>query len=381
MTRKQDQGTLSVLHVLTLNTRNGEYGGPVRVARETCTELKLMGHDVKIFSGTLKNLEPDVILDLNESYVRVSPIWSKYPISSLWSWHIIPELYRKIRDSDIVHIHFARDLVSLFAAIICLFQRKRFVTQTHGMVVSDSRYLIKMLDRIFIVPVLARSSVNFVLNEFERNRIVEISNRFNLKILANGISTSNYYKSNRTRNHLMVAFCSRLHPQKGVEKFLELATSQKNNDIEFQIFGTDGGDLWKVKNYLNLENRNHRVSYLGHLPPSEVIRTISEIDVLILPSFNENFPMIILEALSVGTCVLVMPSCGISNTLTLLNPDFVSEDESTDGLVRTFERLKNYVDDIKRDSIINFCLNNFSIKKVCEELACTYYAILERDDR
>lgn len=381
MTRKQDLHPLSVLHVLTLNTRNGEYGGPVRVARETCTELKLMGHDVKIFSGTLKNLEPDVILDLNESFVRVSPIWSKYPISSLWSWNLIPELYRKIRDSDIVHIHFARDLVSLFAAMICLFQRKRFVTQTHGMVVYDSRYLTKVLDRIFIVPLLCRSSVNFVLNEFERNRIAQVSNRFNLKILANGISTSNYYKSNRTRNHLVVAFCSRLHPQKRVDKFLELATSQKNNDIEFQIFGTDGGDLWKVKNYLNLTNRNHRVSYLGHLPPSEVIRTISEIDVLILPSFNENFPMIILEALSVGTCVLVMPSCGISKTLTVFNSDFVSEDESTDGLVRTFERLKNQVDDIKRDSIIHFCLNNFSIKKVCEDLACIYYEILEYHGR
>lgn len=74
-----------------------------------------------------------------------------------------------------------------------------------------------------------------------------------------------------------------------------------------------------------------------------------------------------------------MPSCGISNVLTSLNPDFVSEDESTDGLIRTFERLKNQVDDIKRESIIHFCLKNFSIKKVCEELSCTYYEILERD--
>ena len=29
-----------VLHVLTLNGRNGEYGGPVRVARELCFELE-----------------------------------------------------------------------------------------------------------------------------------------------------------------------------------------------------------------------------------------------------------------------------------------------------------------------------------------------------
>ena len=59
---------LNVLHVLTLNGRNGEYGGPVRVARELCTELNRRGYATHIFSGALFNSTPIPIAGLPESF-------------------------------------------------------------------------------------------------------------------------------------------------------------------------------------------------------------------------------------------------------------------------------------------------------------------------
>lgn len=131
--------SLKILHVLTLNGRNGEYGGPVRVARETCAELNRRGHQTHIFSGALRGSEPTSQNGLNESYLIVKPLSRKMEVSSLWSWKIVGELSKKIKQSNIVHIHFARDFIPLAAALLCILLRKPFVTQTHGMVVSDSQ--------------------------------------------------------------------------------------------------------------------------------------------------------------------------------------------------------------------------------------------------
>ena len=106
-----DSQPISILHVLTLNGRNGEYGGPVRVARELCTELNSRGHATHIFSGALKGSEPVPKPGLLESFILVKPISRKLAVSSLWSWKIIKPLIKLINGSDVVHIHFARDLI------------------------------------------------------------------------------------------------------------------------------------------------------------------------------------------------------------------------------------------------------------------------------
>ena len=88
MSGSESKPLLMVLHVLTLNGRNGEYGGPVRVARELCTELNSRRHNTHIFSGALAGSEPMSKPGLVESYALVKPITRKLALSSLWSWKL-----------------------------------------------------------------------------------------------------------------------------------------------------------------------------------------------------------------------------------------------------------------------------------------------------
>jgi glycosyltransferase involved in cell wall biosynthesis len=148
-----------------LNGRNGEYGGPVSVAREICAELNARGHQTQIFSGALLGSEPIAQDGLNESYLIVEPISQKLKISSLWNWKIVGELSEKIKKADIVHIHFARDLIPLAAALLCVLLRRPFVTQTHGMVVSDGRKSTRLTDLFLTKPLINRSKINLVLSK------------------------------------------------------------------------------------------------------------------------------------------------------------------------------------------------------------------------
>ena len=156
-----DTSRLNVLHVLTLNGRNGEYGGPVRVARELCTELHSRGHTTHIFSGALRGSEPTPKDGLSESFVLVKPILNKLPVSTLWSWGLLAPLTQQIKRADVVHIHFARDLVPYLAAFLSILNRKPFVTQTHGMIISDGRLSTRLTDFLFTRRLIKETNVNF----------------------------------------------------------------------------------------------------------------------------------------------------------------------------------------------------------------------------
>ena len=235
-----DSPQLRILHVLTLNGRNGEYGGPVRVARELCQELNSRGHKTHIFSGALLGSEPASNSELSESYIHVKPITKKLKVSSLWSWKLISPLKKLISNSDVVHIHFARDLVPFLAAFLSIILRKPFNTQTHGMIISDGRMSTRITDVFLTRPLMNKSRLNLVLTDTEAAAVEKIRIKSPSKKLPNGLAVR-IADAEQHDTVKRVVFCSRLERRKGVDKFINLAETFKNSEIDFEIYGPDGG--------------------------------------------------------------------------------------------------------------------------------------------
>jgi glycosyltransferase involved in cell wall biosynthesis len=83
--------------------------------------------------------------------------------------------------------------------------------------------------------------------------------------------------------------------------------------------------------------------------------------------------MIVLESLSVGTPVLVMPSCGLANNLRKYALEFVAVEESLEGLISGIETLKNRTRLNKEvGELMRFCENTFGISKVVDRLEAIY---------
>lgn len=361
---------LRILHVLTLNGKNGEYGGPVRVAREMCTELNKRGFSTQIFSGSLKNSEPITTPGLKESYIFVKPLLKQFPISSLWNLKLGKALYEVIKDSDIVHIHFARDLISYFTAIISIMQHKEFVTQTHGMVISDGRISTRIVDMIFTKPLLKKSKMNFVLTPQELEELKKIKIFGPNRILRNGISRS-VQAEKRSSTIRRVVFCSRLDRRKGVDKFIDLAEYFKNSKIKFEIYGTDFGELTFIENEIKNRKLFEVIQYRGALEPQQVQEMLKSVDLLVLPSKNEPYPMIVLESLAVGTPAMVMPSCGIAETLKKFDARLVAKSEDSKSLILAFSEILSK-DKIEREIVQDFCKMEFSIEAIIDELVKVY---------
>lgn len=363
---------LKIVHIMTLNGRNGEYGGPVRVARELCSELNKRGHVGSIFAGSLVGAEPESMPGLTESYVIVKPILKRLTASTLWSWQLVPEIRKIVISSDIVHIHFARDLVPFLAAFLSIIYRKPFVTQTHGMVVPDRRLSTRITDSILTRPLMNKSKANLVLTSHELSSIQKLRIKSPSQVLPNGIALP-ATEFTRISPNKRVIFCSRLHKRKGIDKFIALADIYRDSGIKFEIYGPDSGELALVESEINSRKLNGILSYLGALPANRVEEVLADIDLLILPSKDEPFPMVVLEALAIGTPVLIMPSCGFANLIGSFDPSFVATSEDIHGLVDSFRSQKDHnFQKNSHSSIIAFCEANFAISRVVDQLIGTY---------
>ena len=377
--RETSIDSLRILHVLTLNGASGEYGGPNRVASELCMNLKKRGHRVQIFTGVLSDSIPTLNQELKESFEFVKPLSKRFPVSSLWSKSLPKKISRLVNEVDLVHIHFARDFIPVLTALICILKKRPFVTQTHGMVIQDKRFLTIVFDLMFTRIALNRSAMNFVLSAQELSDMNSFHFKSPMKLLPNGIEVSEETHPTLENKIPKIVFCSRLQARKRPDRFIDLARYSAQNGLSanFLIFGPDGGELASLEDEINSDPYLSALKYKGALPPSDVLEMLRGADLLVLPSEKEPFPMIVLEALSVGTPVLIMPSCGLAPLLKVHYPRMVVGEENDAALILAFTSVYNRTLTTQdRDEIRNFCKDTFGIEKVADALDFNYRAIL-----
>ncbi len=111
-----------------------------------------------------------------------------------------------------------------------------------------------------------------------------------------------YVNADRTRRML---FLSRIHPKKGLFNLLD---AWKIADIKgwiLEIAGPDeAGHLQEVRNRIKELGLSASVRYIGEKSGDEKSAAYQCTDLFVLPTFSENFGMVIAEALSYGIPVI-----------------------------------------------------------------------------
>lgn len=367
--------TKSILQVITLLGTGGSYGGPLRVAFENAEELNRQGHLTKIIGGVFNSAEFPTSTNVETLGIKVLSILKSYKISSLYGIRVPGRLLKEIKQFDIVHIHFARDLIPITAALICIILRKPFYLQTHGMVKRDNRYTVRLVDRIFTKKIFQIANTVFALQSEEFAELRALGFQANYEILPNGIHVNSGIEISEKTGVFIAVFCARLAPVKQVDRFLDIAKRAAKDKLnaKFEIYGPDGGELSRVLEFIEKYDLHETLTYKGVIKPLDVPTVLSKKSLLVLPSRYDPFPVSILEALAVGTPVLVNNSCGISDILKTYDHKFVSIEDNASGLYTSFmEFYKNPVNSILRSEIQQFTQLNFSIEKVVEDLVQFY---------
>jgi len=136
----------------------------------------------------------------------------------------------------------------------------------------------------------------------------------------------------------IVLFAHRLSKRKGAHYLAEIIKALKNEKAVFIIIG-DGSERRNVK--LKIENwkLGDRVRWLGWVPNSDISLYYALADVFIMPSDEEGFPRVLLEAMVMGKPFVAFDVGGVREIIPPECQEFVVAGGSVEQFVKKVKTL------------------------------------------
>ena len=332
---------MRVVHAVTLITPDGAFGGPVRVALNQARELQQRGHDVEVVAAS-SGYAGDAPTEMDGVQLSLFPARRVLPgggFSGLAALGLAGWARRNLQKVDVLHVHAARDLITLPLARYALSRGTPYVLQPHGMIDPSHRMLSRPLDAFATRRTLRGAAAVFYLTSTERAGLVEVARDplRRLTELGNGVPGTDISRSPGRPPEVL--FLARLQERKRPLMFASMAEQllSEGSDATFHLVGPDEGEGPAVQAAI-ANAGSDRLAWEGAIAPEHTLERLSRAALYVLPAVNEPYPMAVLEALSVGCPVVVTESCGLAPAIRDLGCGVVV-DESRESLVQAVREL------------------------------------------
>ncbi|MEV0784558.1 glycosyltransferase [Streptomyces sp. NPDC050423] len=309
---------MKILHVVTLHTPDHAFGGPTRVALNLSKVQRAEGDDARImalgdgFDGPL----PSQVEGVPAHLYQARHLLPRFEVSGITSGPLLLAARRMMRGADVVHVHLMRDLVTLPAGLLALASGTPLVVQTHGMVDPTGKRVAQLTDLLGVRKVLRGADAVLHLTETERIDVNAVAAPVPLTRtvrLVNGVRPQERKPDRDPARPPTVLFLARIQERKRPEDFVAAmpAVLAEHPDARFVLAGPDTGALagtLRLARELGVLDSLDHVGPLGH---EEVLAAGRQADVYVLPSIEEPLGVSVLEAMSVGTPVVITRTCGL----------------------------------------------------------------------
>lgn len=344
---------MRLLHVVPTYLPATRYGGPIRSVHGLAAAQARRGHEVHVYTSSL---DGDGRLDVPEGVpvpldgVQVWYFRCRF-VALCWLPQMNQALHRHGDCFDAMHLHSVYLWPMARAARFAHLRRIPYVISPRGMLVPEliqrrsawaKRLWIAAVER----RVLARARAIHVTSATE----AEDLRRCGLALapvveLANGVDCPELAVRRPDAGHLL--FLGRLSWKKNLNALVDAIA--KLPDTRLTLAGPDDeGISSRLLDRARQSGCGERVRYVGAVDAHGRSKLFAQAQALVLPSLNENFGNVVIEALAEGCPAVVTPGVGARSIVEAGGAGWVARSADTEGLATVLSEALTDKDEAQR---------------------------------
>lgn len=294
------------------------YGGTTVAAAQLAESLVEIGHEVTVYTTTANGKEELNVIGNQSKIVDGVEVFYFKRITGDHT-HISPALwhalYKNIKSYDVIHIHSWWSMLVIGAAFIAQLRGVKVVLSPHGMfstyILKTNNSLLKKILHQTVGRHLLKRTYLHVSTQMELQECKSIIPDWQGHIIPNLVILSDRQYDKKINGVFTIGFLSRIDPKKGLDILIK-ALSNVSFPFELRVGGS--GDAEYVEKLTLLAQKSgisDKIVWVGWKNGEEKFQFLADLDLFALTSHSENFAIVVIEALSVGTPVLLSDQVGL----------------------------------------------------------------------
>lgn len=336
--------SLRILHVSPYFTAAWAYGGIPRIATTLAREQVRRGHRVTVCTtdaGTASERARADAADPRVSGVEVRTFRNlsnslAYHRQLFLPWGLGAFLKAHARDFDVAHLHACRNLPVTLAARHLRSAGVPYVCAPNGTgpLVERRRLQKWAYDRLLGSRDLPGARAVIAVTDAERrqleafgvprDRIRVVPNPVDLEEHEAPVARGRFRAAHGLGSAPVVLFLGKLTPRKRVDVLVDAMASGVGDTARLVIAGNDMGAGSALRRQVHARGMADRVLFTGLLEAGARLEALADADVVVYPSADEVFGLVPLEALLVGTPVVVADDSGCGEIVAAIGGGLVT---------------------------------------------------------
>lgn len=372
------------------------YGGPSQMVIGLSSALIKQGVEVTVVTTNSNGDvgQPPLDVPLNQPLMENGYQIIYFPCSPFrrykFSLDLVNWLVKEANYYDIAHIHALFSPVSTAAATVCRFKKLPYLLRPLGTLdpadLRKKQQLKKLYAALLERPNLAGSAGVHFTSQQE----CQVSERF-------GIQTQDYVvplgvnfpqslpEKGKIAHQLgipsqvpLIVFMSRIDPKKGLDLLLPalLTLLEKGLDFHFVLAGSNPQDPTyenQIKQQIEGSVLAKHTTITGFVAGETKLGLLQDADLLVLPSYYENFGIAVAEAMALGTPVVISDQVHIWEAVKKAAAGWVTPCQ-VDALTETLQTaLENPVERKQRgDQAKQLVVEQYSWDAIAQQMITVY---------
>ena len=213
---------------------------------------------------------------------------------------------------DVFHTNCCWMPVSALTAMWAKDAGYKVVYTPHGMLepyAIKRHYWTKKLPAILLFQKKGVQTANLIhaTAETEKDNLLKLGWNKNVHVVANSVQIDDIEIKTSWSRKNKILFLSRVHPKKGIEFLIDAISQMKDNFANYKVIIAGPGDhdyVEELKSRCCKNGVENLFDFIGPVYASAKWPLYREADVFVLPTYSENFGIVVPEALASGTPVI-----------------------------------------------------------------------------